>query len=119
MNSSTKHIGDLGEKLAKNFLSSRGYEIREQNLRLGHKEIDLIAQDQNLVVFVEVKTNTICWQDPEFALSSKQLRTLKKAIALYCYKKKINKNFVRLDLITINLDKNKEKARLKHYQDII
>ncbi len=119
MSSSTKNIGNFGEKIAKNFLLSRGYEIREQNLRLGHKEIDLIAQDQNWVIFIEVKTNACYWQDPEFALSSKQIRTLKKAISSYCFHNRINKNHIRLDLITITLNKSKKRARLKHYKDII
>ena len=47
--------GLSGERLAAEYLEKLGFEILEHRYRFGHKEIDLIAQNGDLVVFVEVK----------------------------------------------------------------
>lgn len=48
--------GKGGEEAAKAYLAAKGYTILETNYRVGHREIDLIAQHENRLVFVEVKT---------------------------------------------------------------
>lgn len=120
MAKSTKKIGGFGEELAQNFLTRRDYKIIHTNFTLGAKEIDIIAQQENLTVFVEVKSRTSPHlQEADTALTPKQIKTLKKAISLYCYRNKINKNQVRLDLIAIDINKTRKKAHLKHYRDIL
>jgi putative endonuclease len=47
--------GTAYEKSAEKYLIDNGFKILERNWRLGHKEIDLIAVKENVVVFVEVK----------------------------------------------------------------
>ena len=49
-------LGKLGEELAVNYLTGKGYEILERNWRNIHKEIDIIAKDGKFLVIVEVKT---------------------------------------------------------------
>lgn len=53
-----EHIktGRLGEEIALRLLESKGYTIHERNWVYMHKEIDLIAQEGEHIVFVEVKT---------------------------------------------------------------
>jgi putative endonuclease len=48
-------LGDEGERAAARFLEGRGYRILERNYRTRHGEIDLIAEDGRVLVFVEVK----------------------------------------------------------------
>jgi putative endonuclease len=59
--SRSEHIrrGALGEKLARRFLRKQGYKILYRNFR-GHSggEIDIVARDNDTLVFVEVKTRT-------------------------------------------------------------
>ena len=50
--------GKLGEKLAMDYLISKGYSILETNYRNKIGEIDIIAMYKNILVFVEVKTRT-------------------------------------------------------------
>lgn len=47
--------GALGERKAGELLESRGYEILEYNFRARGGEIDLVARDGSVLVFVEVK----------------------------------------------------------------
>ena len=52
----TSHdLGRASEFLAAEYLLDRGYRILERNYRVGHKEIDLIAQRDRVIAFVEVK----------------------------------------------------------------
>ena len=50
-------LGKVGEELAAQFLTNKGYEILEKNWRNKHKEIDIIAKQKKVIVFVEVKTH--------------------------------------------------------------
>ncbi len=53
---STKQ-GQLGEDRAARYLQYRGYTILERNIRLGRGELDIVAQRDDLIVFVEVKAH--------------------------------------------------------------
>src|SRR2546425_10797101 len=48
-------LGKEGERVASRFLEARGYRILERNYRTRRGEIDLIAEDGRILVFVEVK----------------------------------------------------------------
>src|SRR2546428_9176136 len=48
-------LGEEGERAAARFLEARGYRILERNYRTRRGEIDLIAEDRRMLVFVEVK----------------------------------------------------------------
>jgi len=53
-----QRVGKWGEQVAREYLSSRGYEIIGQNVRTPYGEIDIIAKQGEVIVFVEVKTRT-------------------------------------------------------------
>ena len=48
-------IGKRGEELAEKFLRGQGYEILSRNVHTKGGEIDIIARDSEMIVFVEVK----------------------------------------------------------------
>ena len=50
-----KLTGDMGEDFAVKYFEKRGYKILERNFHSRYGEIDIIAQDEYSVVFVEVK----------------------------------------------------------------
>lgn len=53
-----QRIGRWGEKIAEDYLAAKGWQILERNIRSQYGEIDLLAQDGEMLVFVEVKTRT-------------------------------------------------------------
>jgi putative endonuclease len=53
-----KEIGAWGEEVAAEWLAKRGYKITARNIRTPYGEIDIIAQQGDVTVFVEVKTQT-------------------------------------------------------------
>lgn len=54
----TVEIGKYGEDLAAQYLMDQGFSITSRNYRSGHCEIDLIAENDTHILFVEVKART-------------------------------------------------------------
>ncbi len=50
--------GAFGEDAAAEYLATEGYIIKERNIRFGRHELDIVAENQEYIVFVEVKTRT-------------------------------------------------------------
>ena len=59
----TNPIGIIGEAEASKILEKKGFRILEHNWRMGHLEVDLIAENRNTIVFVEVKARTSTFGD--------------------------------------------------------
>lgn len=117
---SSRRIGRFGEQLAQHYLTKHSYSIIDSNVKVSHCELDIIAYKKPLYVFVEVKTLAKNMQTPaEWALSEKQINTLKRAIYMYCSSREITSSKTRLDCITINLIRAQNIAKLKHYRDIL
>lgn len=53
-----QRIGRWGEEIAAEYLIKNGFEIIGQNVRTPYGEIDIVAQNKDITVFVEVKTRT-------------------------------------------------------------
>jgi putative endonuclease len=58
MSSSKQGLGRWGETRAADFLDSQGYQIVERNWRCEYGEIDLIARQDAVLVFIEVKARS-------------------------------------------------------------
>ena len=58
MTSSRQRLGQRGEEIAKRRLESEGYRVLEANYRAGRAEIDIVAEQGGVLVFVEVRTRT-------------------------------------------------------------
>ena len=114
-----KTIGNFGEQLACEFLVKRGYQIVSRNERCGHKELDIIARLDKMIVFVEVKTLVGSnLAQAEDALSRGQIETIKKAINTYCRWHRIKDGSIRFDFIAVNINRFTKIVRIKHYADI-
>ena len=55
MNNPTRQTGRQGENAACDFLTKNGYTVTHRNFTSPHGEIDIIAEDEKYIVFVEVK----------------------------------------------------------------
>jgi putative endonuclease len=58
MTKSNQSVGQWGEETAAAYLRQRGYEILARNARTPYGEIDIIAKQGDITIFVEVKTLT-------------------------------------------------------------
>ena len=94
-------FGAQGEDIAIDYLRSKGYVILDRNWRSGHKEIDIIAQQRDTLVFVEVKSRTSeAFGNAYDAVDEKKTRLLISAAQAYLLKYKIDLKF-RFDIITV------------------
>ena len=94
-------FGKLGEELAVDYLTGKGYEILERNWRNVHKEIDIIAKDGKFLVIVEVKTRqTDEYGEPDVAVTRKKQRMLIAAANAYITRKGLDIE-TRFDIISI------------------
>jgi putative endonuclease len=113
MNNTQK--GNLGENIAGTFLEKKGYAILERNYRYKHYEIDLIAEKDGILVFVEVKTrkNSIKGNPEEWVNKFKEDRIMLTA-DFYIHEIDWKKD-IRFDVIAII--KNATKEEIHHIED--
>ena len=109
-------FGRHSEIMAQNYLMSIGYKTLETNWRSGHKEIDIIAKDENIIVFVEVKSRTNdIFAKPEDAVNFKKIKNIVRAANTYLISHNIE-NDSRFDIITLLLMPSGE-YKIEHIKD--
>ena len=100
-------LGKKGEELAVNFLLENGYTIIERNYRFDKAEVDIIAQKDNILAIIEVKTrSTVDFGNPQDFVKPKQIQNLVKAVDEYVTVNALDVE-VRFDIIGIVKEKNK------------
>lgn len=108
-------LGKKGEQLALEFLEKKGYQIVEKNYIYQKAEIDIIAQHQNILVVVEVKTrSTKDFGNPEEFVKPSKIKLLVKAIDQYVISKNIDLS-IRFDIISVY--KNRSNFEIEHIED--
>lgn len=96
--------GRNGEKRARDYLISVGYEILETNFRSGREEIDIIARDKEDIVFVEVKTRRdYRCGPPAAAVHWKKRERLRRVAGVYLAMKGYLDYPARFDVVAITL----------------
>ena len=108
-------LGKLGEELAVDFFQKNGYEILETNWVFQKAEIDIIAQKDNILVAVEVKTrSSIDFGLPQDFVKPKKIQLLVKAINEYVVSNDLDVE-VQFDIIAIN--KEEKDFNIEHIKN--
>ena len=90
----------MGEDLAVAYLETQGYEIIERNATFLGGELDIICTKNHFWRFVEVKyRESTIFGYPEDSMTPKKIKTLLRAIEMYCMKKNIDYPQTRLDFL--------------------
>lgn len=112
-------LGRFGEDLAEKYLLRRGYKIISRNEKISFKEVDIIAERADQVVFVEVKTRASnVYGEADEAFGEKKMENLKTALSGYMLNNDINENRLQIDLIAIDINVKTKTAKIKHYQNV-
>ena len=82
-------LGKWGEEMAQEFLIKRGYAILATNRRVAGVEIDIIAQLDTSIAFVEVKTRRSPLADPLEAITPAKEKRLARAADAYLQQAKV------------------------------
>ena len=108
-------LGKKGEELAAQFLEKLGYQIIAMNWHEKKFEIDIIAQEQNQLVFVEVKTRTTDYfGSPVEAVTPAKQKHLVEGANYFIEKQNIDLE-CRFDVIAVILNNNQQK--IEHFKD--
>ena len=100
LETTSKMLGILGEKLAFSFLSQKGYKVLLKNYEISLGEIDLIARDGASLVFIEVKTRKKD-ADLSLAIDHPRLRRVAAAADLLYPRYAKGAENVRIDVILV------------------
>ena len=117
----TCDTGASGERIAGEYLKLSGYRILEANYRSGHLEIDLIAEREDCLVFIEVKTRRSgAFGGALESVGRAKLGNIRRAARIYLAGMRKRRDYAeyRFDLIAIDLDDGGDGLILKHVKGI-
>jgi len=132
----TKQIGDLGEKIAEKYLKSKGYRILDKNYCFRIQgtpqkgEIDIVAQKDKIITFVEVKSLYQKIPRPrDFLIEGlslegkvnflKQKKMIKSAIGWLMKNKIPLDSQWQMDVVAIEINPKTKKAKIRHLKNAI
>jgi putative endonuclease len=95
--------GTQGEKVVREYLVQRGYRILESNFRFHHREVDIIASKDGMLVFVEVKMRCNASYGSGFeAISDVKKRNIISVARYYLQKNSMQDCNVRFDVASLD-----------------
>jgi len=111
-------FGKWGEETAAQYLKNQGLKIIKQNWKCSYGEIDIVAQKEHMVVFVEVKTRkNNHYGLPEEAITRKKREHLIHTCMAYINAYEIEDEW-RIDIIAVQ-KKNGEDAEIEWFENAI
>src|SRR3989344_5777377 len=123
MKQDTQQTGSIGEKLAFRFLQERGFKIIETNYWRKWGEIDIVAEKDNILHFVEVKATVspeTSGYRPEENIRLWKKQRMSRAIKTYLSDRHISdeKEFL-IDVVTMTLVFLNKKVKMRWVQNVI
>ena len=116
---SNTSVGNQGENLACDYLKKQGYKILGRNYRIRGGEIDIVATDQNYLVFVEVKTRySHQYGLPVESMTTWKIKFLLKTAKFYLQKIDWGDGPYRLDFVSVDFANNPEKPEIELIKNI-
>jgi len=121
-------VGILGEQIAVNFLIKKGFSILRRNVRLRSGELDIVAQKDDVLHFVEVKTGSVrTWQKqradmytPEEHMRGGKCVRMARAIEQYRLRYRVPPDMQwTADLIVVLVHTADHAARVRVLPDIL
>ena len=110
-------LGRVGEKQAAKFLRRKRYRIVTRNYRCPMGELDLIALDGKIIVFVEVKTRTDSEHaDPEENVNLAKQQRISRCAEFFLRQTGSDDRQCRFDVIAITMNHN-TKMEIEHFMD--
>lgn len=113
---SNTESGQIGENTASIFLESKGYKVKHRNWRFRQKEIDIVAETEKLIVFVEVKTrSSLLFEHPKEAVTKNKQKNIIDAADAWWSIYNPDKDS-RFDIVSVLLSDNGAKV-IDHLED--
>lgn len=115
-----RETGTLGERLAGDFLGKNGYRIIERNYRCPGGEVDIVARQQDTLVFVEVRTKrSRRFGSPEESITPAKMAKLRTVAASYCQSHTGLPEAWRIDVVAIEMDRRGSVTRIELIENAV
>ena len=118
----TKTLGDVGERIAGNYLKNKGYKILDKNFRYSKLgELDIIAQKGDDIIFFEVKARMkkgVSEFRPEDNITFTKQKKLVKLAQIYLAKRKLLDNSWQIDILAIEIYRD-NTSDIRHLENAI
>ena len=117
----TSELGFFAEHYAAEYLKSKGYNIVGHNYRKPWGEIDIIAEKEGVIIFVEVKANKkeLPGFEPELRVDAhKRHRMIRIARTFLLDHHYPEDQPWQLDILSVTFSKERAVAKFKHYKNI-
>ena len=112
-------LGKYGEDLASDYLIGHGYSLIQRNFKARYGEIDIIAQKNSVLVFIEVKTRMgKKYGTPEEAVTKRKIHEVTMTSEYYYLLNPQLPKAHRIDVIAIELFPDKTIKDLRHIENI-
>ena len=111
--------GKWGERQATRFLKRLRFRIRDQRVRVGmHDELDIVAEQSGILVFVEVKTRrNETYGRPFAAVNKAKRKRLSRAAVTYLKKNKLRPDHIRFDVIEVIGERGGKPPEIRHIEN--
>ena len=120
MSDERQKLGRWGEQLAAQRLGAQGYVMLDRNWRCRRGEIDLVAKEGDVLVFVEVKTRRgRDYGTPEEALTKYKAKRLLELGQHYLLEHNLEDVEWRVDLVAVELDRQGKLLRFEHITNAV
>ena len=115
-----KALGELGERWARDYLEKRGYRIRDTNFHCREGEIDIVAQHEDSLVFVEVRTKTgSAFGTPEESVTTAKQEKLASVAMSYLQTHDGLPSEWRIDVVAIEVSPRGRVTRTELIQNAV
>ena len=113
-----RKIGNIGENIAQKYLIDKNYKIIATNFYTRKGEIDIVAKENSVVVFVEVKTRTnLKYGTPAMSISYIKKKHLRTTAKIFIHLNKLYNYEIRFDVVEIYIKNGKYK--INHIKQIM
>lgn len=112
-------LGQAGETFASDYLLSKNFSILDRNFRCRSGEIDIVAEKNGKIYFIEVKTKVGTEKGlPYEAINYYKKLHLKRAIQYYLLKKKIKDCKLSVGVLSVILKVDNSLEKISFYEDM-
>jgi putative endonuclease len=95
-------FGNEGEDASARFLEANGYVVLARNFRCRYGELDLVAEKNGTICFVEVRMrSTSIWGDPSQTVQGAKQRRVVKSALHYLQAHAIRNRMIRFDVVSV------------------
>ena len=116
MSAARQEFGEVGERVAERWLRRHGWRVLQRRFRNGHRDIDLVAERDGLIAFVEVKARRgYRFGDPVEAVHWRKQRELVRSAAVWIDRHGRPNDSYRFDVIGVLMEGN--SVRIKHIEN--